>query len=307
MQDRYFGDIGDFAKFGLLRAVFRGQPELRLGVLWCRVPDEITTNDGRHIGYLKPTPQNEKRFRECDPGLYETLKRLVGSGQRAISLAAEHQLLPPGTDCYDAALSYRNVPMADRPGLRQRWLSAAVSAMAAADIVFVDPDNGLEVSTGRYGADGPKYTFYGDLVPFAESGRGLIIYQHACRDGSFEDQIAERLGALREQLRPHLKEFMALRFSRFSARAFLFALGSRHAEALRPRIHAFLNGPWSQHFNEVGQNPFARPAGSWLARAHLRKRDTNNAMARRPAPSDAASQAVLKQRRPHAVMESDKR
>ena len=55
MQDRYVGDIGDFAKYGLLRALGRRR---RLGVAWYRrtEPDPPNANDGRHTDYgLNPT------------------------------------------------------------------------------------------------------------------------------------------------------------------------------------------------------------------------------------------------------------
>ncbi len=40
MQDRYAGDIGDFVKLGLLRAI---SPGYALGLAWYHVPDEGTT------------------------------------------------------------------------------------------------------------------------------------------------------------------------------------------------------------------------------------------------------------------------
>ena len=75
MQNRYTGDVGDFGKYGLLRALClpegdRG-PALRLGVVWYLTSDESHNNDGRHIGYLEPTPKNAKTLRVCDPSLGE--------------------------------------------------------------------------------------------------------------------------------------------------------------------------------------------------------------------------------------------
>ena len=49
MQDRYAGDIGDFVKLGLLRALSPGR---KLGIAWYRFPDEDHNGDGRHVGYL---------------------------------------------------------------------------------------------------------------------------------------------------------------------------------------------------------------------------------------------------------------
>lgn len=48
MQDRY---VGDFAKYGLLRALGHGK---RLGTAWYKRtdPDQGNSNDGKYIGYL---------------------------------------------------------------------------------------------------------------------------------------------------------------------------------------------------------------------------------------------------------------
>ena len=49
MQNRYVGDIGDYLKLGILRAL---SPKYRLGVAWWIYPDETHNADGQHIGYL---------------------------------------------------------------------------------------------------------------------------------------------------------------------------------------------------------------------------------------------------------------
>ena len=61
MQDRYVGDIGDFAKYGLLRAIRNGR---RLGVAWYLHPDQGPEGDGGHIQYLSRPGEFEK----LDPG-----------------------------------------------------------------------------------------------------------------------------------------------------------------------------------------------------------------------------------------------
>ena len=49
VQNRYAGDIGDYLKLAILRALSRGY---RLGIAWWLYPDESHNGDGRHIGYL---------------------------------------------------------------------------------------------------------------------------------------------------------------------------------------------------------------------------------------------------------------
>ena len=50
MQDRSAGDVGDFAKFGLLRAL---STKRRIGIAWYLHPDSGPAGDGRHTDYLR--------------------------------------------------------------------------------------------------------------------------------------------------------------------------------------------------------------------------------------------------------------
>jgi hypothetical protein len=51
MQNRYVGDVGDFAKYGLLRQLTMDD-QLHLGVIWYLFDDETHNSDGRHVTYL---------------------------------------------------------------------------------------------------------------------------------------------------------------------------------------------------------------------------------------------------------------
>lgn len=252
MQDRYLGDIGDFAKFGLLREIMASGAATRLGVLWYLVPDESHTNDGRHISYLDESPGNIERFRACDQSLYDTLGALVRTGARCVSMVGESALLPRETVYHNQAFTYRGVQKADRKGHRSRWLAAANELAASADLVFLDPDNGLEVGIDRHTARGPKYTYYDDLDTLNGDGRTIIVYQHANRDGSMLDQIRRRLRDLQRRLDRPTESLFALRWRRISPRVFLVAAASSHRKALRACVQSMLAGPWGAHFELIG-------------------------------------------------------
>ena len=50
MQNMYVGDIGDYGKYGLLKAIM---PSIsKLGIVWYLVTDENHLNDGKYIDYL---------------------------------------------------------------------------------------------------------------------------------------------------------------------------------------------------------------------------------------------------------------
>lgn len=250
MQDRYFGDIGDFAKFGLLRAVVGGEPSLPLAVLWYMVPDEDHTNDGRDIAYLTPSAANRARFRGCDPVLYDSLGDLVRAGKRAVASVAGSGLLPLSTGYHDQPLTYGDVVSGERSGQRESWLSRALEVAGPASVVFLDPDNRLETSTDRLDVKGPKFAFYDDLALLRRAGgeetratRTVIVYQHATRIGSFPYQIQGRFRALRDRLGCPPEALYALRWRRVSARAFVFAAGAPHGEVLQKRLRTLLAGP----------------------------------------------------------------
>jgi hypothetical protein len=250
VQDRYFGDIGDFGKFGLLRNIVASDSGLRLGVLWYRVPDE-DNHDGRHIEYLKSTPDSCRLYRNCDPILYELLRQLVSKDSRSVALVQQHRLLAADTLYHSEPLSYCDVSRQARIELRARWLASAYDTVAGADVVFVDPDNGLETDRDRYSPKGPKFVYYDDLISLAGAGKSLIIYQHACRKGCFEDQIRRRLGEFRKHFGTEHGKYAALRFPRISPRVFLFVLAKAHRRQIQSRLGKFVNGPWGQHFELV--------------------------------------------------------
>ena len=66
MQDRYAGDVGDFVKLGLLRALSPGR---KLGMAWYRYPDESHNGDGRHITYLDQPQRAKELLNSAEPQL----------------------------------------------------------------------------------------------------------------------------------------------------------------------------------------------------------------------------------------------
>ena len=247
MQDRYAGDIGDFGKYGLLRALC-GE-DLRLGVLWYRVPDESGSNDGRFIEYLDPP---DERLRECDPDLFKRMHAVAYGGDRSIAAVEKSGALPEGTSFHGKVLAFdsRERPK-QRTAKRREWLDSALQAVKHADLVFADPDTGLEIpSTRPLLAKGPKYAYYGDLVPCWERGQSLVIYQHATRGaGGVGWQITRRIEELREHFGSSLDPIV-LRWRRISARTYFILPAPQHVERLTARVLDFLDTEWGErgHF-----------------------------------------------------------
>ena len=239
MQDRYAGDIGDFAKYGLLRALSRKDehgPALSLGVLWYRVTREKKrNNDGGIVGYLT---RPDERLRRCDEDLFESLRGLVRAGRRSVAEVQRLRILPAGTEFYECA-----VPAALNE--RHAWLEAGLQRVEGTDVVFADPDNGLRLPHPG-AARSPKHAYYDELKRCWERGQTLVIYQHATRHkGGFNKLIAAR----REELREHFgstTEPIVLRWRRRQARAYFILAAPNHARRIQARCDDLLASAWGQ-------------------------------------------------------------
>jgi hypothetical protein len=245
MKDQYSGDVGDFGKFGLLRALTGaadGASDLRLGVVWYLTPDDVGA-DGRHTGYLDES--KEREYRSSDPFVYDFLRTVVREDRR--SVARLHHVLPQGTLVY--SVSFAGIPLSQRVAVRERWLSAAHEKMSAAQLVFVDPDNGLAPESWRpRRKDAPKHAVLSEVVSLIGHDRSVVIYHHMSRQGSHPEQINYWLSRIASETSTAP---FALRFRRGSGRAFFIVPAAAHAEQLRSRADAVLAGEWGKrdHFD----------------------------------------------------------
>jgi hypothetical protein len=253
MQDRYVADKGDFGKYGLLRAVCGPAPPLRLGVAWYRVPNESNTNDGKFTGYLEPSPRNLADYRACDPPLYDALQGIIRAGDRRVAAIRERSILPDTAAYHETPLTFEGLPTSDRAGRmghRRQWTDGALSATADSDLVFLDPDNGLEAGTRAFQNKGPKYVYYEEIAPYVARGQSLIVYHHTSRQGTAREQVERRLAEIEERLTPQVAPH-ALLYHRGSSRAYFVIPAAAHGRLIRKRVESFLRGPWSRHFELI--------------------------------------------------------
>ncbi|MCD4816496.1 MAG: hypothetical protein K8R06_08875 [Methanosarcinales archaeon] len=258
MQNRYTADIGDFGKYGLLRAFCSPVDDgsnTRLGVLWYLVPDESHNADGKFTQYLNHSTKNDRRFKRCDPELYDALADIIRKKDRNVSSIRKCSILPPGTVFYENFLTFDDMPANSPEARRKRmayrngWVQGALSATKDSDIIFVDPDNGLEVGIKRHLKRGPKYVFFDELEPYYKQGQSIVIYQHIFRRGTAKEQVRKRLAQIDERL--NSDSTFTLLYHRGAARAFLVVPSGKHKSILTKKVEQFMQGPWSQHFTMV--------------------------------------------------------
>ncbi|WP_010187972.1 hypothetical protein [Sphingomonas sp. PAMC 26605] len=240
MQDRYIGDAGDYAKFSLLNSLTSGGESLiPLGVLWYRFPDETHNGDGRHISYLG---QPEIALRS--PEVHAMLADLVASGRRTIAAAQGRGILPANTLFFSALVLKKGTP-AERASYRAAWFKRGLRNLAEADLIFFDPDNGIETpALDRRGLKAGKYVFWSEIEQAWDAGKSLVIYNHLNRSAPAWEQTA-RLATQFSTKLGGTKTLIPLLFRRGSCRHIWVVAQERHSARLEARAMEFLSRGWA--------------------------------------------------------------
>jgi hypothetical protein len=188
MKDQYFGDINDYRKYGLLRTL-SDNGKFRVGVCWM-LTEPDSRSDGQFIKYLS----DSMHYRFFDPSLYDALLPcLADPFKRNVAVAETSNIIPNGL--------YYPATLTDNAKERARYFSEFSLLSRDCDLVFFDPDNGLEVgSVGKGRKGSSKYVYWDDFQQSYESGKSLLVYQHFCRVKrdlfirDLTDQVREKLG-----------------------------------------------------------------------------------------------------------------
>lgn len=217
MKHQYFGDVNDYRKYGLLRTL-SGGGRIRPGVCWMLTESDFS-RDGRKLRYLDAPGS----YRDYDPELFDFLEKVVVvENDRDVRRFEQSRLLPD-------ALFY-NEPLTDDAEHRSSYFDDALLRLGEADLVFFDPDNGLEVRSvprGRKGSS--RYLYRSELARTCEAGHSALLYQHFTRERR-ETFVPRMVAEVREQTG-------APKVHTFHTPHVLFLLAARpeHAEYIRRR------------------------------------------------------------------------
>ena len=101
--------------------------------------------------------------------LVEKIGKFDTVADRKLSNVASWEILPPDT-CYFAA----HVPADDRGS----WHQNAIAELQPADLIFLDPDNGFEV-TSMTARTRPKYSLFSEAADYVAAGKSVVAIQFA--------------------------------------------------------------------------------------------------------------------------------
>ncbi|HEV2522076.1 MAG TPA: hypothetical protein VGT24_06810 [Candidatus Acidoferrales bacterium] len=241
MQHKYVADIGDYGKYALLNALCAS--DIRCLVIWYLTAEDAKNTDGKFRGYLL-----DDEFRETAPQIFDALKEMsLSIDGRNVGAVKANRVLPPNTDYYDIELSYRNVSLGDRKRFRDQWFAAAVEKSKKAELVFLDPDNGLEVkSRGPFSKMGTKYATVEEVKTILADEKSVVLYQHRNHTGNIVDQVDDvfkRLAIGNKQ-----SSGWAISFHTFSTRIYFVFPASSHKSRLEARVISFYENPKNHVF-----------------------------------------------------------
>lgn len=166
MKHQYVGDINDYRKYALLRALSAGGAN-RIGICWMLTPDDGGT-DGGKLSYLS----QPDRFRHFDPELFDILAHAAGEPDRRRLQTIEDSGAVIGALYYNETLPQ----VVDE---RAAYMAECRMKFADAELVFLDPDNGIEVTSTRIGLKSAlKYVFLHEIAAFYGERKSVLIYQH---------------------------------------------------------------------------------------------------------------------------------
>lgn len=176
MKHQYVGDINDYRKYALLRALAADGAN-RVGVCWMLTPPDGKTDGGKR-GYLdKP-----KQYRHHDPEVFDVLApTLHDKSLRRVSYIQESGIIRGAT--------FHNNKLLQAMNERAAYMLECQAKYADVDLVFFDPDTGIEKPTTRIGlGDSIQYVFLDEVAVFYGGGKSVLIYQHR-RQSQFMDDL----------------------------------------------------------------------------------------------------------------------
>lgn len=166
MKNQYYGDVNDYKKYSLIRTI-TAHGEISIAFCWALTKDD-GLSDGKKIGYLKE-PSEWSRH---DPAVYEQLRAdVIFKKQRKVENIEESNLIPNSR-------FFKRV-LKDNANERDVFFQEFLNFSQNSELIFFDPDNGIEVKSVARGKPGSsKYVYWKELENFYQLDKSLLIYQH---------------------------------------------------------------------------------------------------------------------------------
>ena len=183
-------------------------------------------------------------MRDCDRELYAHLE-LIRASSRNLAAVENGGILPAST------LYFREPVRCTGFGVRRAtrllpWIERALGSAAGADVVFLDPDIGIECRSASQFS--PEYVFYEDMAPYIVRGQSLIVYQHYQREKDWPQRSLTELKGRTDLTGAWAVMFTPRFWGAAMWRAYLILPNAEHETRLKEAVSEFLRSTWGEHF-----------------------------------------------------------
>lgn len=140
----------------------------------------LTPNDQRNDGKFTRYLSQPNQWKKYDPELFDFLHQTVlVENRREIRVLESTSIIPNAK--YHATL------LRDSVAERSMYFDEMLKRFAESDLIFFDPDNGLEVRSVPQGRPkSSKYLYYDEVANVFRRGYSLLIYQHFPRTEHYQ-------------------------------------------------------------------------------------------------------------------------
>ncbi len=239
MKNQYFGDVGDYGKYGLLR--FIANRGVSIAVNWYLTPND-KSNDGHIRGYLA-----NDRNRKYDPELFDVLRKM--GVQKNVGRFAERGMIP-GAIYFDDIVQPMNtdssLTVTDKRLERERWHQQALEGCDGAELVFMDPDNGMRAGSPTARKDAQKYVYASEAYSYYNRGQDVVYY---CHKGRRTEPQWEKAKCIMLEWCPDAA-MLGLTYHWGTQRSYIFVLHPEKEEFYRTLLKDFLETAWKDYFTE---------------------------------------------------------
>ncbi|MBO4632338.1 MAG: hypothetical protein J5858_10480 [Lentisphaeria bacterium] len=178
MKDKYFGDKHDFRKYVLL-SFLQECTGYTIAINWMRTKFEANpdNSDGNKRNYESWSSNDER--------IYKILQQpKVQNDSRSVEDFQTLNILPDNTLLWSTYVPDRDNAASKNKlkELRKKWYADFLSFSQKANMIFFDPDNGIEVKSAPKGTkESYKYLYCDEINDVFLRGQDILIYQHKPR------------------------------------------------------------------------------------------------------------------------------
>jgi len=231
MNNQFVGDFKDYLKYGLLDIISE-ITKMKVLIVWMATHDNGNVRKG-DIGYFDKL----EKYKKYNENLFNELNGLVKNGKKNIESVKNIETLRKYTSCSEI--------LEDNEIQRKEYFEGVYACAKDSDLVFFDPDKGIEIPSCKSGKrSSSKYIYWKEIEKIWEMEKDILIYQHFRR---YEEHYPFAL----ELIEKCQRRLSNVKIVPFVTRDVLFLFLTRKSNDVISNIKAMVFSKWENEFKII--------------------------------------------------------